>query len=121
MRTVLIVDDEKELTDYLSLFVKEKGFKVFTASTGEGGVELYEQNRPDCVFLDLHLPDMNGMAVLEKIKSIDPHANVYLSTGDDSPELRQRGKQLGIKGYLLKPLDIRVVIKILDDLKREGV
>ncbi|MFH1478258.1 MAG: response regulator [Candidatus Omnitrophota bacterium] len=121
MKAILIVDDEKELIGYLSMFIERKGFKALTASTGEKGIELYKENLPICVFLDLHLPKMDGITVLKKIKEINPDPCVYLVTGDDSPELRQKGEQLGIKGYLLKPLDIRIIIKILDDLKKEGV
>jgi len=121
MKTILIIDDEKELVGYLSMFIEKKGFNVLSAATGEEGSKLYKQNRPDCVFLDLHLTEMDGMTVLKEIKEIDPKASVYLATGDDSPELRKKGEELGIKGYLLKPLDIRAVIKILSSLKKEGV
>lgn len=116
MKTVLIIDDEKELTGHLATFLERKGFKVFTALTGEEGLELHKENRPDCVLLDLHLPQMDGMTVLKKIKEADPEANVYLFTGDSSPDLRQQGESLGAKGCLLKPVNIKEVVKILEGL-----
>lgn len=120
IKTVLIIDDEKELTGYLAMFIEKQGFNVLTAATGEEGTALYKQNMPDCVFLDLHLPKMDGMAVLKEIKEINPNASVYLTTGDDSPELRKKGEYLGMKGYLVKPLNVRALILILDGLKKEG-
>lgn len=112
MKTVLIIDDEKELTDYLAKFIERMGFKVWTAQTGEEGLELYKANRADCVFLDVHLPAMDGITVLKKIKEVGPEANVYLVTGDEGAAL----KSAGATGYILKPLDIRNVVKILENL-----
>ena len=117
MKTILIIDDEKRLIEYLSTVIERKGFRVMTAHTGEEGLELYKENNPDCVLLDIHLPEMDGMTVLKKILEINPKANVYLCTGDDSLELRQKGESLGAKGYLLKPLDMKIVVEILKGLE----
>lgn len=116
MKTVLIIDDEKELIDYIGKFIEGKGFKVFTAGTGEEGLELYKENKPDCVFLDLHLPQMDGMTVLKKLKEMDLGAKVYLVTGDESPALRSTGEKLGAKGYIVKPIIIKNLLKILETL-----
>ncbi len=67
MKSVLIIDDEQELIERLAIFLQRKGLKVWTANTGEEGLPLYEEQRPDCVFLDLHLPTMDGISVLKKI------------------------------------------------------
>lgn len=117
MKSVLIIDDEQELIERLAIFLQRKGLKVFTANTGEAGLELYkEHDEPDCVFLDLHLPTMDGISVLKKIKEINPEAIVYFVTGDENAVLQKEGESLGAKGYILKPINIKNILNIIDTL-----
>lgn len=115
-KKVLVIDDETVVTGYLAKSIERIGHEVFTAYTGEQGLELYKQNKPACVFLDIHLPEMDGMTVLKKIKEFDIGACVYCITGDADDRLRVQSQSLGAKGHILKPLSMEDVTKILREV-----
>ncbi len=113
MKTVLIVDDEQEMTLFLSKLIERKGLKALTASTGEDALRLYKENKPDCVFLDLHLPGTKGTEVLKKLRESDPKLKAYFITGDQLFAEKNPPESIGASGYLLKPIDTDDIIKII--------
>lgn len=115
-KTVLIVDDEQEMTESLARVIERRGVKVLTTASGEEALRLYKEDKPDCVFLDLHLSGMKGTEALEKLKEIDPQVKVYFITGDQIFVERQPPESIGAIGYLLKPIDVEDVVKIVESL-----
>ena len=116
MKTILIVDDEQEMAQSLGRIIERKGEKALIASTGEEALKLYKENKPDCVFLDLHLSEVKGTEVLEKLKSIDAQVKAYFITGDQIFVEKQPPESIGVMGYLLKPIDVEDVVKIIESL-----
>jgi len=105
MKTLLLVDDENDIREELSRFINHHcGVRVLEAANGRQTIDSYKTNHPDCVFLDLGLPDMNGLKVLEDIKAQDPQAKVYILSGCDDAGPREKAKALGAAGYLTKPV-----------------
>ncbi|MGH2721601.1 MAG: ATP-binding protein [Actinomycetota bacterium] len=91
--------------------------ELLTAVQGGLGCELVRYHRPDLVLLDLHLPDMDGDAVLERLRS-DPSTSsipVVILSADATPGQIQRLLDAGADGYLTKPLDLRAVLALLDE------
>lgn len=64
MANILIIDDEVSILELLSIFLRNKGHTVSTAATGTGGLELFYLHKPDIVFLDVRLPDRDGLEIL---------------------------------------------------------
>ncbi|MDB5311619.1 MAG: sigma-54-dependent Fis family transcriptional regulator [Gemmataceae bacterium] len=106
MATILIIDDEPALRGVLSLLLRPHGHAVFEAASGPEGVAVYEARRPDLVLCDVVLPGFDGIAVLGRIKALNPAAPVIVMTGDSTAELAIRAMALGASDYLVKPLDL---------------
>lgn len=68
----------------------------------------------DCVILDLHMPDVDGFEVLERMSDAQTRAPVVVLTGHDSPEVRQRVTQAGIGQYITKPVQRNVILKAIE-------
>jgi two-component system chemotaxis response regulator CheY len=81
MKTILLVNDEAETREMLANIIQRMGPKVVGASTGKEAIELYQETKPDCVFLDIKLPDIEGPQVLEKLKEIDLRLRYTLLLG----------------------------------------
>jgi DNA-binding response OmpR family regulator len=117
MKSVLIIDDEAYARDHLGKIIEKKGYKVFTAGTGEEGLGIYKANKPDCVFLDILLPGIDGDDVFGYLKEIDPAATVYFITAQDDIISANKAVDMGAKGYLTKPIYIDEVMRLLDNLQ----
>jgi len=115
-KTVLIVDDEQEMAEALARVIERKGAKALIAATEEVATKLYKENAPDCVFLDLHLSETQGTEVLKKLREIDSNIKAYFMTGDQIFVERQSMEEIGAKGYLLKPIDVKELVKIIEGL-----
>src|SRR5438445_13278972 len=104
MATILVVDDERMLCDLLQEMLRQHGHEVFTAYSGQEAIELHRQRRPHFTLLDLHLPDMNGIEVLRRIRDSESKAAVMMLTGAPSDSLEQQAQHLGATDFLRKPL-----------------
>ena len=102
---VLIVDDERDFVEMLSLRLSEMGEKVTPAYSGHEGLETLENNTIDVVILDIKMPGMDGIETLREIKKKYPLVEVILLTGHGSTETAVEGMKLGAFDYLMKPAD----------------
>ena len=102
---VLIVDDEKDFVEMLSLRLEETGEKVSGVYNGKECLEFLEKENMDVVILDIKMPGMDGIDVLKTIKQNNPLVEVILLTGHGSAETAVEGMKLGAFDYLLKPAD----------------
>jgi len=109
--TILVIDDERLLCDLLREMLRRHGHEVFTAYSGREGIESHRQRRPQFTLLDLHLPDMNGIAVLRRIRESDPTAAVVILTGASSDKLEREAQDLGVTDFLIKGLSPEVLIE----------
>jgi DNA-binding response OmpR family regulator len=114
MATILIVDDEKLLCDLLRAVFTRQGHEVLTATNGREGVEIFRTRRPRITFLDVSMPEMNGIEVLKHMRAIDPHAAVIIITGHRSDELENEARQLGVTDFLGKGVAPDVLIKAIE-------
>jgi len=111
----LVVDDERDFVEMLSLRLQETGEKVISANTGQEALETLKKTDIDVVILDIKMPGMDGIETLREIKKRFPLIEVILLTGHGSAETAVDGMKLGAYDYLMKPADF-------DDLaaKMEG-
>jgi DNA-binding NtrC family response regulator len=104
MPTVLIVDDEPDITSFLGAYFERAGHQVLSAHTGEAGVSIVKQRRPDLVLLDLRLPDITGFDVLERLRAENPV--VIMITGHGDVALAVKAMQSGAESFLTKPIEL---------------
>jgi DNA-binding NtrC family response regulator len=102
---VLLVDDEKDFVEMLSLRLKEAGEKVTPAYSGKECLETLEKTEIDVVILDIKMPGMDGIETLREIRKRFPLVEVIMLTGHGTIETAVEGMKVGAFDYLLKPAD----------------
>jgi DNA-binding response OmpR family regulator len=102
MARILVIDDEDSIRKLLHSVLQRKGHEVFLADGGQKGINMFERTRPLITILDLHLPDMNGIDVLSRLRAIDPKACVIIMTGYGTDEAKARALTMGADDFLGK-------------------
>ena len=105
-QTILLIEDEPDIVMGLSDALEFEGFRALCARTGEAGIDLCKTERPDCVLLDLMLPDINGYTVCEAIRALDPRVPVIMLTAKTQETDKIRGLEVGADDYVTKPFSI---------------
>lgn len=107
---IMIIDDDVNLRKTLAVILRSKGYDTVAAGSGGEGLALFEQNPVNLVFIDLMLPDMTGMKVLERIKAVRPSTEAIILTGNASQESAIEATNQGAFSYLLKPYEIETLL-----------
>lgn len=113
-RTVLIVDDEESLLGILEQFLRERSYRVETATTGEKALSLLEAERFDVVLIDLKLPDRSGLDVIGRFQSTSPATQFVVMTAYASLESTIEALRLNVFDYVLKPFDLVKIGEVVD-------
>lgn len=113
--TILIIDDEKRLLISLSLLL-EKDFNILTASNGRGGLSLFSSNHVSLILLDIDMPVMNGLEMLQKIRTADKFVRVIMMTGKSTHDWAKQCADLNVQGYMEKPFDVSDLILKVKEL-----
>ncbi len=99
----LLVDDEAAILETLSGVLSDQGFDTLVTDSGEKALELYRTHRPDVVFLDVWLPDRDGLETLTLLRELDPEAAVVMLSGHGTTATAVRAIKMGAHDYLEKP------------------
>ncbi len=115
--TLLIIEDDARFAGILLRAGRDKGFKGIVAMRGDDGLKLADEFKPTAITLDLHLPDMDGWVVLERLKRNPDtrHIPVEIISAEDS---RPRGLRSGAFKYLVKPVTVESLQKALTDVNK---
>ncbi len=105
MAKILIIDDEQSILETLEMFLGEKGYQIYTASTGNEGFTLFCRHEPEVVILDIRLPDQNGLDLLEKIQKNGFQSKIIMITAFQDMETTIEAMKRGAYDYIHKPLD----------------
>ena len=116
---ILVVDDEFGDRETLKAILEDKGYRVATARDGTEAILMVKERHYDIIFLDVRLPDMNGVVTYEQVKKIDPRATVIMMTGYSEEELVERAISQGAYTCINKPYDMEKVITLVEDIARE--
>lgn len=113
--TILIVEDDRTIAYMVERYLKSKGFQVKVAYDGQEGWEAFLAHRPDVIVSDIKMPKMDGVELLEKIKTQEPKTDVILLTGHGDLSSAKRAIELGAYYYLEKPIfDISDLVGVID-------
>ena len=103
---ILLVDDEEGTIQVEELMLKELGYSVLPAMSGQEALQLYKENKPDMVALDMIMPEMNGKDTYEGLKQINPDVKVLLVSGYSLNKQIEELMEKGCNGFIQKPFDI---------------
>ena len=105
-RTILLVEDDPTIALGLCDSLEFEGFRVVHAKNGKEGVSLARETRPDCIILDLMLPDINGYQVCEQVRRHDARVPILMLTARSQEADKIRGLDAGADDYVTKPFSI---------------
>jgi DNA-binding NtrC family response regulator len=114
MNRLLVIDDDPPTRRLVDAIFRAEGFHVFSADDGPSGIAAVLAEKPDVVLLDLQLPGMDGMAVLERLRKEAPMVPVVMLTGSVDVKNAVRAIQLGAVNYLTKPMnraEVAIVVR----------
>lgn len=114
-RKVLIIDDE-DYVEKVAGFFKRRDFEVFTASSGEAGRDLFKENLPDCVLIDINLPGIDGIETFYRLKEVKDDVVAYFITGQVGSIALNKALNDGARDYLLKPIDLTRLEEIMEEV-----
>lgn len=118
---VLVVDDSQETIDFLIANILEpKGFKVLSALNGLMGLEMAISEKPDLMITDQQMPHLTGLELLQKLREREINIPAILMTGRGSEETAVTAFRLGIRDYIVKPIDIEEMSESIDNALREN-
>ena len=106
-KTVLIVDDEKNIVDILRFNLEKEGYEIITAYDGEAAIEKYSSKRPDLILLDVMLPKLDGFEVCRRIREGDKTTPIIMLTAREEETDKVLGLDIGADDYITKPFSIR--------------
>lgn len=115
MAKILVIDDEPNVRTLLAMLLRSQGYEVILADNGWKGLQLYRQEHPDVILLDLKMPVVDGVTVLKQIRSIDLAQPVIVLTGDDTAETERQVRALGVSEFIVKGSSLH---SLEDTLKR---
>jgi FixJ family two-component response regulator len=112
---IAVVDDEEAVRRALRRLLNSAGYDVDVYENGDDLLGSLGKRRPACVVLDLHMPRIDGFAVLSALSREKQKVPVLVMTGHDTPEARKRVTEVGVAGYFRKPVDGQQLINAIQD------
>lgn len=120
MMRILIADDDREICDLLEIYINNEGFQVIKAYDGREAYEKFKETDPDCVILDVMMPKMDGLEVVNKIRE-DSQVPILMLSAKTSDIDKIRGLAKGADDYVVKPFNpLEVVARVKSLLRRSS-
>lgn len=116
--SILIIDDEPGILGTVSDVLSDEGYETLVAKSGVQGLDLYRKEQPDVVFLDIWLPDRDGLEILQELREADPRAAVIMISGHGTVSTAVKAIRMGAYDYLEKPLSYNQVVEAADGALR---
>jgi len=117
-QTILIIDDEPEIVSLLTRVLKKQGFVVHSAHTLDDGWKSLATVHPDIIFMDINLPDGNGLNNLADIKKNFPSTKVVMISAFDMEEYRKKAADYGAFNFLSKPFNLNQVSELIQQFRK---
>ncbi|OGP16317.1 MAG: hypothetical protein A3I75_00595 [Deltaproteobacteria bacterium RIFCSPLOWO2_02_FULL_50_16] len=111
--TLLFVDDEPNLLDICDKFFSLKKYRVLKARSGKEGLKIANLEKPDLLILDLRMPELDGMNMLEKLRNANNETKVVILSGYGTLDEVDRGIDLGVSDFVAKPVDLNYLEEVI--------
>jgi len=102
-----VVEDEPQIRKMLFRFLQAQGYTVSLATNGVEALEQVQKERPDLLLLDVNMPVMNGLEVLQQLKQQNKQLKVIMMSGTSTPEMIKSAMELGVMEFLDKPVTLK--------------
>lgn len=116
MKKILIVDDQPGIRLLLNELFKKEKYMPHLAANGIEALKIFDEEPIDCVLLDMKIPGMNGIEILEQLKAKNAHIPVIMMTAYGEQELIDEAMQLGASHYFTKPFNIFEVLNEVNSI-----
>lgn len=110
---IAVLDDDASVRNAISRFLKISNFKVDLFARSIDFLESLDRARPDCLILDLHMPILTGLDVMEYLKTSGIDFAIVIVSADDEPSMREACSNLGAISFLRKPLDGDLLLQVI--------
>jgi two-component system chemotaxis response regulator CheY len=119
-KTALIVDDSTTMRRMIALTLSEAGFTVIEGANGQEGLRQLDDSGVDVIVTDVHMPVMDGLSMVAAVRQRQDHrfTPILILTTEKSEEMKQRGKQAGASGWIVKPFNPRQLHEVVCRLLR---
>ena len=114
--TLLYVEDDKELREQFVRILKPKFKEIFEASDGLEALEQYQQHKPDMMLVDINLPEIDGLEVIERVREQDKETPIVILSAYSDQNKLLRAIKLGLSEYLIKPVPHKKLLALLDNM-----
>jgi DNA-binding NtrC family response regulator len=122
MPQVLAIDDEKSILESLKEILEYENYEVHTVSGGEEGIEFFRNNKYDAVFLDIKMPQMDGLEVLDRLMEISPDVPIIMISGHGTIDTAVESIKKGAFDFIEKPLDLnRLLVTLRNALEKKDL
>tara|TARA_B100000965_G_scaffold372618_1_gene362447 strand:+ start:291 stop:923 length:633 start_codon:yes stop_codon:yes gene_type:complete len=101
---IVVIDDEEDILFTLKEICDFCGYEAYTANRGEAGIELVKEVKPKLVIVDYHMPGLNGLTTVKKLKSIMPELVILVLTVDERQEISDKFMDVGATDFAIKPI-----------------
>lgn len=113
---ILLIDDETDYSEMMAFWLMAHGYSVRSVTSGEEGLKALRENLPDVVFLDMQMPEMDGVTTLGKIRKEMQDIPVIMITAYATEEKKQEAEQIGVNGFFSKGDDFINAAKMMSDI-----
>lgn len=113
-KTILVVDDDRDLADSLRLMLEREGHRVITATNGHEAKQSVHQNKPDLMILDMMMPRMGGYPVLEYFKDKPDAPPIIMMTANEGSRHKAYAEFLGVVDYIRKPFSMERLLEAVN-------
>ena len=119
-KTILLIDDDREIITALRTVLEGKGYRVLTAADGNSGLAVAERENPNLVLVDMMMPKKSGFLVLEKLKSTPENKpKVIMITANEGSRHRAYAEMLGVDDYFRKPFALDRMLERVEELLKD--
>jgi DNA-binding response OmpR family regulator len=119
-KTILVVDDDQELSDGLRTVLEKQGYRVMQARDGQQGKHLIHQHHPDLVILDMMMPRMGGYPVLEHFRGKTDAPPIIMITANEGSRHKAYAEYLGVVDYIRKPFAMERLLESVEKGLKQG-
>lgn len=121
MKTILVIDDNKDILENISELIELLGYKVVSANNGFKGIDIANSTKIDLILCDIRMQQIDGFEVLQELNKSARSVPFVFMTALSEPETRKKGMGLGACGYLIKPFDEVELIETIEASMKKNI